>query len=215
MMNIANGTVQKIKRYFKKTIRKNKGGGADWKDNMKIIPPTDTYRRLVDGVWLPAETGVCMPSGTSLTEAWVKTHDFDGNPYPDNEARLEVVISPWQTYQGKDGKTYGDELSIANLTYNGEHKGRYFDEASQQFQLITPEIAHSMNMLMNEQVNRYEYNSQGVKAVSVDSENVDAPLESSGVETVRTQQPFEKDESFLSKSAPATITTDFDDDIPF
>tara|TARA_R110000803_G_scaffold36896_6_gene79358 strand:- start:1522 stop:2166 length:645 start_codon:yes stop_codon:yes gene_type:complete len=214
-MNIANGTVEKEKHFFRKTIRKNKGGYADWKSNMSIIGQVDTIRRKVDGKWLPEEKGVFLPAGTCVIEGCVKTHDFDGNPYPDNEGRLEITIKPWGHWKGKDGKIYGDELSVSNLQYDGQNKGRYFDKITNQFQLITEAIAKTLNMMWNIATNNYEYNSQGVKAVSVDSENVDAPLESSGVETVRTQQPFEKDESFLSKSAPATITTDFDDDIPF
>lgn len=207
-----------VKKYFRKVLRKNRGGGADWKDNMKIIPPKDTFRRFVDGKWQAEEKGVCMPAGTCLMEVWVKTQDFDGNPYPDNEGRAEITIAPWGTYIGNDGKTYGDELSIANLSYDGQNKGRYFDNESQQFQLITPEIANQLNMIMNPTTSKYEYKKQNVGSqlnTSVDNDNASPSTQSSRVETVRVQQQRVDETSSFKPDAPATNTTEFDDDIPW
>jgi len=201
------------KKYFRKVLRKNRGGGADWKDNMKIVPPQDTVRRLIDGKWEAEEKGVFIPAGTCLIEVWVKSQDFDGNPYPDNEGRAEVTIAPWGTYKGKDGKTYGDELSIANLSFDGQHKGRYFEKDSQQFQLIDPNIARSLGMKMNTQTNKYEY-SDNVEEISVDSET-ETFSESDRVETVRVQQQKVVKESSFTPKAPVTNVTEYDDDIPF
>ena len=201
-----------VKTYFRKEIRTNKGGGADWKDNMKIVAGKDTIRRKVDGEWLPEEKGIFIPAGTCLIQIWVKHADFDGNPYPDGEGRAEISVSPWGTYQGKDGKTYGDELSVANLSYDGQNKGRYFDEASEQFQLLTPEIAGSKNMFMNQETGRYEYGDGSIAVGSVDNGSASVPSSSDRVEPVRSQQPLNNEMSSLSQSAPVTpsTTTDFD-----
>tara|TARA_R110002110_G_scaffold405754_1_gene625115 strand:- start:43 stop:693 length:651 start_codon:yes stop_codon:yes gene_type:complete len=212
--------IKKVKHYFRKTIRKNKGGGADWKSNMSIIGQVDTIRRKVDGKWLPEEKGVFLPGGTCVIEAWVKTDDFDGNPYPDNEGRLEITIKPWGHWEGKDGKIYGDELSVANLQYDGQNKGRYFDKLTNQFQLITEAIAKTLNMMWNIATNNYEYNKSNVDGQhgSVDNEGASPSIQSGGVETVRVQQPMANENlSSFKPEAPATnhTGTDFDDDIPF
>ncbi len=53
-------SIKKVEHIFRKTIRKNKGGDADWKSNMSIIGQVDTNRRKVDGKWLPGEKGVFL-----------------------------------------------------------------------------------------------------------------------------------------------------------
>lgn len=207
----------KKKVYFRKEIKKNYGGGAEWKDNMKIIGQQDTVRRFVDGQWLEEEKGIFIPSGTCRIEVWIKTKDYNNNPYPDNEGRAEITISPWGHWMGNDGQEKSDELSIANISYDNQNKGRYWDELTAQFQSITPEIAHTLNMVMNQSTGKYEYKKQNVGSQqrSVDNDNASPSTKSSRVETVRVQQQQVEETSSFKPNAPATNNSDWDDDIPF
>tara|TARA_B100000902_G_scaffold120125_1_gene120487 strand:+ start:1570 stop:2100 length:531 start_codon:yes stop_codon:yes gene_type:complete len=119
------------KNYFSKTIRKNQGGGANWKDNMKIIPKKHCVRiKGDDGQWSTEDQyGVFLPSGTCVIHGWIKTHDFDNNPYPDNGGRLEIAIKPWGTWTNKDGSEGSDLQSVTAL-------GLQFNPDTEKFEKI-------------------------------------------------------------------------------
>jgi len=118
-------------KYFDKTIRKNVGGGANWKDNMKIIPKKHCVRiRKANGQWSKEDQyGLFIPSGTCVINAWIKTHDYDGNAYPDNGGRLQITITPWGSWTRKDGTEGSDEQSLADL-------GLQFNPDTEKFEKI-------------------------------------------------------------------------------
>lgn len=173
-------------KYFDKTIRKNVGGGANWKDNMKIIPKKHCVRiKGDDGQWSKEDQyGLFIPAGTCVINAWIKTHDYEGNAYPDNGGRLQITISPWGSWTKKDGSEGSDEQSLADL-------GLQFNPETEKF----------------DKIDGKDFNKRSETSAS---------YQGASDQSVRTnQQPDLTHYNDREATSTNNTTEEFDDDIPW
>ena len=141
----------KNKFWFNKTIKSNIGGGAEWKDNMKIIDRRDCVRiKDENGEWSKEDQyGVFIPGGTCVINAWIKTmNDFSNppEPWPDGKGRLQITIAPWGEWTNSDGTKGSDEKSIANMKgKDGIKYGFRFNKETHNFEKIEGEDINKGN----------------------------------------------------------------------
>ena len=164
----------------------------EFKSNLKIIPKKDFREDTQEwGIWIPA-------GGITFT-FWLNTHNFGGDPYPDNAPHMQVTFESW------DDDTAEKLLRDTGLRLvdpGGTINHKFVKEVLESILEVTS--PHAQNK-KNEDNEKKE-------------EKIETSLESSGGDSrsVRSSEPtIQGQPPKIAREVTTNQQEEIDDDIPF